>query len=344
MRQRLSTGSLIAALAGAALMVAPRAGLARSPLHSTQTPSLNLSWIAPAECPTAAEVVADVLRLRAWDAPLPPLQAAVEVARGSSGAWSVSIRTVSEAGTSTRSMAGESCAALAQAAALYLALALEASGAVSLSVPEPTDPSAPKDPPSIVVPGDATPLTARARTFPDEPTTTDGLRHLSLAASLRVDSATLPRPVGGAELSAAWRAGALRLEAAGTYWFQQRDLLLQAPAAGGDFSMISAALRICTQFGGGSFAIGPCLAFNVDHVHANGYGAFEIAGGSTTWPGGALGGIAAWRFVRWGMVRATADADAPFARPRFIVVNSDAQHRPAAVSMRLGIGVELGIP
>jgi len=334
---------LIAAVAGAALLVSSREGLARPSLNLSLNVSLKLSWTAPAECPTAAEVEADALRLRAReDGTAPPLQAVVVVTRESSGAWGVSIKTISDEGISTRSMSGESCLALSQATALYLALALESSGAPT--APVSTAPPAPKRPPSNAAPGDATTLTAEARTSSHQPASTNVLHHLSLATSLRVDSATLPRPVAGAEVSAAWRAGLLRAEAAGTYWFPQRDLMLQAPAAGGDFSMISAALRICAPFGGASFAIGPCVAVNVDHVHAVGYGAFDIAGGATTWPGGGLGAIAAWRFVRWGMVRATADADVPFARPRFIVVNSDAQHRPGVVSMRLGIGVELGIP
>jgi hypothetical protein len=334
MRRDLLTGRLITALAGAALLVSSREGLAR--------PSLNLSWTAPAGCPTAAEVEADALRLRAWEGTPPPLQAVVVVTHEPSGAWNVSIKTISDEGVSTRSMSGESCLALSQATALYLALALESS--VAPTAPVSTVPPAAKRPPPIAAPGDATTLTAQARTSSNQSVPLNALDHLSLAASLRVDSATLPRPVGGAELSAAWRAGALRIEAAGTYWFPQRDLLLQAPAAGGDFSMISAALRVCTPFGRSSFAIGPCVAVNVDHVHAVGYGAFEIAGGSTTWPGGGLGAIAAWRFIRWGMIRATADGDAPFFRPRFIVVNSDAQHRPGVVSMRLGIGIELAIP
>jgi hypothetical protein len=271
------------------------------------------------------------------------LQAIAVVTRESSGAWSVTIKTASDAGAGTRSMTAESCATLAQAAALYLALALESPGAVPATASAVSQP--PPAPPSIAPVSETTPLTVRARGDRSPgPATSTVLSHVSLGASLRLDGATLPRPVVGGELSAAWRQGAFRLEAAGTYWRDQRALLSQAPATGGDFSMVSAALRACAQHRGTFLTIGPCVALNVDHVHGVGYGALEAAGGSTTWPGGGLGVIAAFRFARWGQVRALTDANVPFSRPKFIVVNSDGQHRPAAVSARVGIGLELAIP
>jgi hypothetical protein len=319
---------------GTALLLSSRPGWAREPL--------DLSWTAPAECPFQTEIAADVLRLRASGGPLPPLQAIAVVTREASGAWSVTIKTASDAGTSTRSMTGESCATLAQAAALYLALALESPGAVPAT--ESTVSQPPPAPPSIAPVSETAPLTVRARRDLSTGPAATVLSHLSLGASLRVDGATLPRPVIGGELSGAWRQGDFRFEAAGTYWRDQRALLSQGPTTGGDFAMVGAALRACAQHRGASLTIGPCVALNVDHVRGVGYGALEAAGGSTTWPGGGLGVIAALRFARWGQVRALADANVPFSRPRFIVVNSDGQHRPAVVSARFGIGLELAIP
>jgi hypothetical protein len=85
-----------------------------------------VEWVAPDSCPDAAHVQQEVDRLLSdvsvrGDA---YLRAHAEVSREKSGVWRVNLQTTGVGGPGRRSVTAESCAALAAATALILALAL----------------------------------------------------------------------------------------------------------------------------------------------------------------------------------------------------------------------------
>jgi hypothetical protein len=174
------------------------------------------------------------------------LHAAVIVARrdGGAGGWTALVETKSDGGSGGRSMHGESCEAIAQATALFLALAID-----------------PESAPPVVQP--------QHDNVPPEPASRSPWPWVG--ASARVDTATAPRPSLGGEVSVAWRPDPFRLEAGFTDWAPQSDTLLQSPSVGGRFSMVSATLRGCFERRLASVALGPCVAAELDRVSAEGY-------------------------------------------------------------------------
>jgi hypothetical protein len=307
-------------------------------------PPLDLVWKAPDGCPSQAEVASDVLRLVGTPKVGTHVRSFAVVTRGSSGSWSVRVTTVSDAGTDDRSMEGESCRAVAEATALFVALASDPGRGGSVPAIEGA-PSPPPVPPFVEPPRVAPRFEREPREHPAPPSTASEHSRISLGASSRVDSGTLPRAAVGAELSAGWRTSRTLLEVAVTDWLTQGALLSATPSVGGTFSMISASLRGCYDvLDDKEFILGPCAGGEFDHVDAGGYGSLVPATGSTWWIGLAAGGTVGWRFTHFSTLRGLIEADAPLARPRFFVGNAAATYQASVISARGGIGVELAFP
>ncbi|MFO7566881.1 MAG: hypothetical protein R6X02_29830 [Enhygromyxa sp.] len=91
---------------------------------------VEFAWDAPSECPSEAEVEAELERL--LGGPVAEqgerrLSAIARVRREADGAWDLRLWTVTADATRQRSMVGEDCAVLAEAAALLAAMAIDPS-------------------------------------------------------------------------------------------------------------------------------------------------------------------------------------------------------------------------
>jgi hypothetical protein len=92
--------------------------------------NVEFRWDAPAECPSEVEVVAQLERLLGGpvaDQGDRRLTAIARVRQESDGRWDLRLWTVTEDETSQRSMSGEDCVVLAEAAALLAAMAIDPS-------------------------------------------------------------------------------------------------------------------------------------------------------------------------------------------------------------------------
>ncbi len=103
------------------------AGLAVEPPAKS---NVEFRWDAPAECPSEAEVIGQLERL--LGGPVSEqgerrLTAIARVRQESDGRWDLRLWTVAEEETSQRSMSGEDCVVLAEAAALLAAMAIDPS-------------------------------------------------------------------------------------------------------------------------------------------------------------------------------------------------------------------------
>jgi hypothetical protein len=107
------------------------AWLAAGPADAATTGSVEFRWDAPAEhCPTEAEVLAQLERLlggKVSEQGDRRLAAIARVRREADGRWDLRLWTVDGESTSERSMSGEDCAVLAEAAALLAAIAIDPS-------------------------------------------------------------------------------------------------------------------------------------------------------------------------------------------------------------------------
>ncbi len=224
-----------------ALVVAAISGGARTAAGAP--PPVTLEWDAPADCPTRDLVLRETARILG-DAGGATIAGSARVARVARGRWSAELRVASASGIDARTLSAPSCAAIADATALILALAVNPTratqkepavvgapvkgegAATSPSAPVPEAPSASPIElvPSPVPPG--APLVAPARsagaTAPTSaapasgatPATAPLERHDEVVASRDhrfaaglaggVDVGTLPRLASRLNLTVAW--------------------------------------------------------------------------------------------------------------------------------------------
>ncbi len=116
-------GSALASSLFALIVNAPTASAAE-PRGSESSDVLELDWQAPAGCPGMSSVRAEVLRLaRVETKPRSPLRARAAIRRYE-GTWQLALSTELDGLSGERALTASSCRALADAAALTLALIL----------------------------------------------------------------------------------------------------------------------------------------------------------------------------------------------------------------------------
>jgi hypothetical protein len=135
------------------LLLAPAAGL-------------RLEWLAPAACPDGAAVRARVVDLVGAEAAGQAMLTARAAVRSQAGGWTMTLVLVHEGGEDRRTLADRDCGALAEAAALVIAVAIDPQAVAGGPVLEDsfsTDGDAPQDgslvplPPGGPEPGAGTP-------------------------------------------------------------------------------------------------------------------------------------------------------------------------------------------
>lgn len=86
--------------------------------------------------------------------------------------------------------------------------------------------------------------------------------------------------------------------------------------------------------------VGPCVGVSIERTAASGFGSREPAD-ATAWAGVASGGgLVLVHFFDRLALRASIEAAAPLARPRFVIQGTGQVHQPTAVGARVGVGVD----
>jgi hypothetical protein len=223
-----------------------------------------LTWVAPAGCPTADEVMEDVERTLVTRRTTPPAVSAVaHVAEGPRELWRGDlVLRVGDTRTERRFEA-ESCAAIATVVALIIAIAVEDAPAAA---PVVSSPAAPPPPPS-----DEGPPVLKIR--PPEVVVRPTRFFGTLSGVL--DWNTMPsRPAAGLELAGGrkWILGPWRLGAVlGVDFFPTHPAAAPPYVGGvsGDFWMVSLSPRGCGGFAASRLEIGPCLGVELVDMHAS---------------------------------------------------------------------------
>jgi hypothetical protein len=305
---------------------------------------LDLEWNAPAECPARAAVLAEVTRtLGSAQVVNRRVNVRVDIARvgrdeanGVPGKYRGTVRIGADGGAHPRQLEADECVAVTSAAALILALAVEG----MLPPPAPPTPATEAPPPPPPAP--------RAELAPGPPWRS----RLVVSAAALVDTATLPSVAVGPEVGAGWRGehGALRLGLGlrGAFFPSLFGGVADPTTAGegGRFGLLEGAARGCAAYAWRALEVGPCVGVGVDHMSASGRGSQVTLSGSGTWASGQGAAVAAFSLTRALAISGSAGFVVPFARPTFVVdsASSTAEfpaHRPAPVSARLGLGLEL---
>jgi hypothetical protein len=286
---------------------------AQGPGPSPDLP-IELRWDAPAGCPPAASVRANVARgLPAAPEGVAPMIASVVVRPLDADRWQAALDLRGVGWTATRTLEGASCAAVADAAGLVIGLALttELAGPVVVAPPPP--------PPAPPAPRLSTPVVS-----------------LAFAG----DGGTLPSPTTGASLAAGWHWTHALAELRASLYESRTGTVAAFPDTGGRLSFASIAARGCALWGQ-AVSLGPCVVGGVDRVSGSGTGPIATASVTSDAPFIAGGLALEWRWSRWLAALLSAEAAIPLVRARFSVENVGLVHEAAAVSLRGSLGLEV---
>ncbi len=299
--------------------IACAALVSAAPVAAAEPP---LRWSAPPGCPSERALNDAIQRgLPEPDAATRRKVTARAVIARDGDRYTVRLVIATDEATTERRFEGGTCDEVAAASALIVALAIDARAQVPALVAAPAD-ALPAAPPSVAAPAASTRAPLR----------------VSVLAGAALDGATLPTATFGAALGAAVARRPWVAEVEGA-------LLAHRSAPGGRFGLATATVRGCLDV---VPVIAPCVAGSLVLVSAEGR-ADATSERHVAWPAlgpellvrrafGAEGALGHWA------VRGTIGSLFPLRRPAFVVAEARAPelvvHRPAAVTVTAGIGLE----
>jgi hypothetical protein len=301
-----------AAVAVVLALVAGRSAAAEEPI----------AFLAPSGCPDADAFRADVARLGGL--PRADLPAVVNV----TGRWSATI-TIGER-HKVRTISAKSCGALAEAAALVVAMALR-----DAPPPQPE----PEPEPEIVTP----PAPAPAPITKEAPPRAVRRSALAVGVGLHGITGALPAAAPGVGAWVAWLPPGARLELSG-YATAREDALAPNAPLGAELQLLGGSVRACwIPLASRRIDLGPCAALEGARIASTGVGITAPRDAVTWEAAGSAGALAAIHVERPFSITLAADAIVPTARPRFVLDGDPLTvlHRPSAVWGRVVLGGEV---
>jgi hypothetical protein len=284
---------------------------------SAGAPDVALRWVAPSACPAEAEVRAAVERLVGQ--PLgggqgAKIQVRIVAAPAREAPWAatISVTRPGEGEARERRIEASTCAELADAAAVAVALSLE-------------PPAAPPPPPR---PGK--PPAAPIRLRP-------GLR---IAMGLEI--AALPRPAPGLSVAGLLLFGKSRVEIAGAAWLPQRTDA--QGGAGARLTLIAATARYCRAFVERALSFSGCATFEAGAIGGSGFGLARSASGFAPWVAPGLGVMGGYALSRRLAITLALDGVVPVTRAAFSLEGVGVVHRTPPLSGRALLGLEARWP
>jgi hypothetical protein len=304
---------LAAALAGLAV-----AATTAARTSGAEPAAVALQWSAPPECPTGDQVLDDARTLAAHrdvNGSRSPVTVAAVVERLAEGRWALTLAI----GAAQRRLEASSCAQLARAGALFVALVMDPSHGDS---PGETGADAGPSPPPPPAPAPAT-APARREVL------------VLVAAGVMLESGTLPRaePLGALDVGIRYRRMEVSLRGAAG---PAQDKTI-AGGVGARLRPLSAMLAPCyAPLVTGRLRLGPCVWGEVGSMHAEGIGLSQPRTADATWV--SVGGeLAAWLGLGANFeARLGAGVLVPVVRPNFELIEVGSVFEP-------GVGVRASI-
>ena len=295
-----------------------------------------LTWNAPASCPSAEAVLADIQRNLADSDPGAPFVAVVNVLGSKGGPWQANLRIEARGGFVDRRFVAESCEAIASAAALIIALSAE-SGAGASPAPPPPPPSKPES-------------TVAVQHADDETVTRWRGNPLLVTVNGLVDGSTMPgtaalgleAAVGPSWTASSWHLRLLAGAAIFPYHSVDEDFLQAV------FRLGVVSGRGCVSADVRPLELGFCVGGELAVLHSSGTGERAPSSAETTTqpllsPVGSV--LASWSVSPRLAVFARGDVAVNGIRPTIHSWVSDTTELftvPAA-TVRGALGIELGL-
>ncbi len=335
---------------------------------------LELTWAAPPTCPSEQEVRARVVALVGPEAVRRVRLSARASVREESGGWALDLDLSGETGGGRRALRAERGGALAGAAAVVIAIAIDPGAALQQRsplagvVPEPPAGVVPEPPAGVVpeplptaevprpapaegaaevVPPRVVPLVEEERKdmSPDErrapaeaPRVRVGIRAAGGVSFARL----LPGPSG---------AVGLTLSAAGRGWRVELGGLYAPPVPGGTaqiggvFQSGAVEMRGCPALSRRAIEVPICLGLQVGAMvgRGRGTGLETTTSARALWLAGTLGAALVWR--PWERVGFSLQVDAlvGLTRPVFQTAGGEVVHRASRFGGQALVGVEVRV-
>jgi hypothetical protein len=289
-------------------------------------PSFELEWRAPAGCPDAAAIRADILRLTAQHA-TETLSVSADVSRSELGQWVVELAITQTGEPRVRRVEGKTCREVSDAAALIVAIAL-APDALGADAPPP----APAPTPAPAKPEPR----PKPRPPPPAHETRERAVHFGVGMLAGIGVTALPEVAPGASVFGALdfhRVDALELRAVG---FLSRDASVAADR-GAHVSLYALALRYCRWI---VPVLAGCGGVEAGFLRAEGYGSDENREKLARWLAPEVGAESFVALAEPFGLAIQASMLVPVVRDR-IRIDTTTAHRPGSVDVRVFGGFAL---
>lgn len=321
-----------------------------------------VEWQAPPACPDR-RALADAITARLGREPTPDeLSLVGRVERDGAGQYHLELRLTVDGHTQTRRLTTRRCAALVDAAALLVALALDPDAGDPERIPgpelapefppdvapdlaptatEPAEPPEPVDPARLVEPlpgldsGPAAPIPPPDPVAPPPRRRLGGLVRLSGGLEL----GALPGATAGVELAVGVLWPRARLEFHAVYLTPQTAT--RSPHAV-SVSLLAAGARGCARLGRGRFEFPLCGGLELGGLRGEGRGPGARAA-TGLWAAALASAGAAWRFHRRFSLGLTAQGLARLAAPSFDLRADPGPPETLFASAPVGLRVLLGL-
>ena len=304
---------------------------------------VSIDWRAPSGCPDRFWVQRDVYRLLGGkDRGLGAahLSARADVVERADGRWQVVLSTLRAGRRGKRELTAESCAAVASATALIVAMMIDPH---AIAWAEASDSAARSELAPAAVPARAPPSRDRAPPAV-RPTRSPWRGFAGPVLALHTGLAPGWPLAGGARLGL--RSGGSAVSLQGLYSPNTLGRSQEDPALRGRFAVLTAGLRGCQTSAGQVLKWGGCVSADYNRIRAVGDAADPLHNWPQTaqlWTFGASG-VLALRAGDRVTFPVTLEMLVPTRRPEFVFQRRATVYQPAGVVGRASFATELCFP
>ena len=309
-----------------------------------------LQWSAPPGCPSEREVRTEVERV--LGGPPDPasrlfLSARAKVTRGGAQGFHVHLVTDLGGAIGERDLDGRTCAAVANATALIVALTFDPTALARKAAPAPAPAPLPAPPPPVPprpVDEPTLPPPLPVALAPPPPSVpSPHARRPTFAAGL-IGSASvgsLPGVGVGVGGLLGVLVGRFRADVAVSYWPDKTATLPSQPAVGGHFRLVAADASACYALLRVPLELAPCLGIEAGSMSAAGFGVPSPTSGSAPWIAPWAEALAALPLAEPVWVRLGLGVLVPTVRPPFFLASQGTVYTAGPVAGRATLGVEV---
>ena len=303
--------------------------------------AVQLSWNAPAGCPSHDSVMNDVARiLGATTTHHATVRA--DVTELGPERWSVHLATNVDGAPGERSLEANSCEAVASATSLIVAWTVDPAKARAQTAAAPAPTASASATPSA----SAAPAPSQGPSAQPPPPSSEPARvvvALSGVGALGV----LPSTGFAGELSAGVLIGPLRAEIAGSDWIPQ-DATAPAGGEGTHVHLYDGALRACYRGRlGAAFEIDPCAVGAITFASSDGFGESQTFQRTSSWGSLRAEALSSIKVVGPLALRGSLGLGVPITRPPFVLLGPSGSielHRVSVITAQATIGLEARFP